>query len=102
MFQSESKRSLCERKTFYANSPTASAGWSTYTIPYWATMINILVIGAGGGGGTGVIGAASTAAGGGGGGSYGCGGGGMGGALTGSTAATRAEGGDRIVFITVW
>lgn len=56
---------------FYGNSVTAGASWFSWTKRKTASMVHILLIGAGGNGGLGVAGANSTAAGGGGGGSGG-------------------------------
>jgi hypothetical protein len=58
-----------ERSTFYANSVTAGGSWLSWSSKKSASMVHILLIGAGGNGGLGAAGANSTAAGGGGGGS---------------------------------
>lgn len=60
-----------EALEYTANSLTAGASWHTWTKRKTASMVHILLLGAGGNGGTGVAGANSTAAGGGGGGSGG-------------------------------
>ena len=60
-----------DQQIFYANSPTTTQYWVTWSKPRGVNFVNIFALGGGGSGGAGAVGAASTANGGGGGGSSG-------------------------------